>query len=86
MLLPEPKPYKYKGLEAKRDARSDEKPTAPMMPKWFGASSVPCRDKLAKPPRVLLNGKDLRPLTVFNPEDRRIYNDISYPWGTIARF
>ena len=36
MLLPEPKPYKYKGLEAKRDARSDEKPTAPMMPSGLG--------------------------------------------------
>jgi V8-like Glu-specific endopeptidase len=85
MLLPEPKPYKHKGLDAERDSQSDVKPTAPMIPKWFGVSALPCREKPLKPPRVLLNGKDLRPLTVFNPEDRRIYNDISYPWGTICK-
>jgi len=85
MLLPELKSYKFKGIEAKRTKQSDVKPTIPMIPKWFGTSSAPCKEKLPTPPRVLLNGKDLRPLTVFNPEDRRIYNDTSYPWGTICK-
>ena len=56
-----------------------------MIPKWFGVSPAPCKGKLPKPTRVSLNGKDLKPLTVFNSEDRRIYNDISYPWGTICK-
>ena len=47
MLLPEPKPYKYKGIDAERDSQSDVKPTAPMIPKWFGTSAVPCRDSLS---------------------------------------
>ncbi len=85
MLLPELKPYKFQGIEAKRNQQSDVKPTLPMIPKWFGASPSPCKAKLPKPSRVLLNGKDVGPLTVFNSEDRRIYNDTSYPWGTICR-
>jgi V8-like Glu-specific endopeptidase len=85
ILLPEPEPYKLQGIEATRKERLDVKPTAPMIPKWFGVNPVPCKARLPFPPRVLLNGKDVKPLTVFNPEDRRIYNDISYPWGTICR-
>lgn len=85
MLLPELKSYKFQGIEAKRTKQPDVKPTIPMIPKWFGINPVPCKEKLPTPPRVLLKGKDLRPLTVFNPEDRRIYNDISYPWGTICK-
>lgn len=85
MLLPELKSYKLQGFEAKRTKQPDVKPTMPMIPKWFGTSPVPCKEKLPTPPRVLLNGKDLRPLTVFNPEDRRIYNDTSYPWGTVCK-
>lgn len=85
MFLPEPKPYKFQEIEAERNQQPDVKSTIPMIPKWFGASPLPCKAKLPAPPRVLLNGKDLRPLTVFNPEDRRIYNDTSYPWGTICK-
>ncbi|ABG41614.1 hypothetical protein Patl_3108 [Paraglaciecola sp. T6c] len=85
MLLPELKSYKLKSVEHKSIQDADNKPTIPMIPKWFGTSPKPCKAKLAKPTRVSLNGKDLSPLTVFNAEDRRIYNDTSYPWGTICK-
>ena len=85
MLLPELPPYKIVGVEAKKDERITINPTEPMMPKWFGTSSTPCKARLPLPVRVLQRGKEVKPLTVFNPEDRRIYNDIRYPWGTICR-
>jgi V8-like Glu-specific endopeptidase len=30
-------------------------------------------------------GREVDPLLVFAPDDRRTYNDRSYPWGTICR-
>jgi len=85
IFLPELKSYKFKAIAAKRNQQLDINPTNPMIPKWFGVSPAPCKAKLPRPPRVIINGRDLRPLTVFNPEDRRMYNDTRYPWGTICK-
>ncbi|MCA9066882.1 MAG: trypsin-like peptidase domain-containing protein [Planctomycetaceae bacterium] len=85
MLLPEPPPYKLAGIEARREERLVADPTVPMIPEWFGASSSPCKARLPLPVQVLQRGQSVNPLTLFQPEDRRIYNDISYPWGTICR-
>lgn len=85
MLLPELPLYEFVGIEANREERITVKPTDPVIPKWFGTSSTPCKARLPLPTRVLQRGREVNPLTVFSPEDRRIYNDISYPWGTICR-
>ncbi|KKO45172.1 hypothetical protein WG68_12155 [Arsukibacterium ikkense] len=85
MLLEEPEPYKFNGIEVKREKAFRVNPTVPMIPKWFGASPKPCKARLPFPTRVLHQGREVNPLVVFNPDDRRTYNDISYPWGTICR-
>jgi V8-like Glu-specific endopeptidase len=36
-------------------------------------------------PRLRLRGREIRPLTVFPPDGRTIYNDTSFPWGNICR-
>lgn len=85
MLMPEPIPYKLQEIRATRKDKLIFKPTEPMIPKWFGSNPIPQKARLPFPPRVLIKGKRVTPLTVFNPEDRRTYHDISYPWGTICR-
>ena len=30
-------------------------------------------------------GCEVSPLLIFNPDDRKTYNDLSYPWGTVCR-
>lgn len=85
MLLPEPEPYKLQAIEASKKESFDIRPTDPMIPRWFGITANPCKAKLPFPPHVRLKGAELNPLLVFNPDDRRTYNDLSYPWGTICR-
>lgn len=85
MLLPELKSYKFQGIKANRNKATESQPTVPMIPKWFGTSAAPCKARLPAPTRLQLNGKSITPLTVFGPEDRRVFNDISYPWGTICK-
>ena len=84
LLLPELKPYKLQPIEA-REEQFDSRRLDPMIPKWFGTASQPLKSRLPRRPRVLMNGRDLNPLTLFAPEDRRTYNDTRYPWGTICR-
>lgn len=85
ILLPEPTPYEFKEIKADRSKQLEVAPTVPMMPKWFGARPIPERAALPETPRIFNKGKEASPLTMFSPEDRRIYNDLSYPWGTICR-
>ncbi|MCM4150909.1 serine protease [Arenibacter sp. N53] len=85
ILLPEPKPYKFNALKADRNERLEVASTVPMMPSWFGQSPLPERAISPIVPKISMKGREANPLTMFNPEDRRIYNDLSYPWGTICR-
>ncbi|BFM07646.1 trypsin-like serine peptidase [Halioxenophilus aromaticivorans] len=88
ILNPEPKPYKLTEIDPnKLDKKlaNETNPIKPMLPDWFDVTDSPLKSKLPKPARVLLNGKDLQPLTVFGADDRQIYNDTSYPWGSICR-
>tara|TARA_R110000823_G_C15895181_1_gene496363 strand:- start:202 stop:1179 length:978 start_codon:yes stop_codon:yes gene_type:complete len=85
IFLPEPTPYKFNELKADRNKRLEVPSTVPMMPSWFGQSPIPERAEKPIVPRITFKGKETNPLTMFSPEDRRIYNDLSYPWGTICR-
>lgn len=85
ILLPEPKPYEFKEIKADRSKQLEIDPTVPMMPKWFGGRPMPERAILPEVPRIFNKGKEHSPLTMFAPEDRRVYNDWSYPWGTVCR-
>lgn len=85
MLIDELEPYKLKEVKLDKSKALDVKATSVNIPEWFGTSAVPCKQKLPTDNLVKLNGKDIDPLTIFGPDDRRIYNDISYPWGTICK-
>ncbi|GAA6143442.1 trypsin-like peptidase domain-containing protein [Hydrogenophaga sp. 5NK40-0174] len=85
MLLPELPECKLVGIQAEKAGAPEREPIRPMIPDWFAARAAPLRAKLPPPMRVMQRGKELDPLVVFAPEDRRIYNDTSYPWGTICR-
>jgi V8-like Glu-specific endopeptidase len=85
MLIPELESYEFKPLDSDKMDDDESEPTVPNIPEWFGASPNPIRAKLPRPPSLVLNGKEITPLTVFGAEDRRIYNDTRYPWGTICK-
>lgn len=85
IFLPEPEPYKLQEIKADRNVKVKVEPTVPMIPAWFGVSPLPDKALLPDIPRISYKGGEANPLTMFSPEDRRIYNDISYPWGTICR-
>lgn len=84
LLLPELKPYQLQAIDATTTKATNEV-FAPMMPRWFGVASQPKVARPTRAARVLMNGKDLQPLLMFAPEDRRTYNDTRYPWGTVCR-
>lgn len=62
-------------------------PVAPFQPAWLGRSLRPERLRwLGRAPRKLNHyGLELDPLYVFQPDDRKFYNDTSYPWGCLCR-
>jgi len=54
-------------------------------PPWLGVSFAPKRAGAPPPPIVTRRGKRLDPLVIHQPDDRRIYNDTTYPWGCVCR-
>lgn len=58
----------------------------PKQPEWVAGSVKPKKGQRAVHPQQLYHrGQMLDPGLVFNPDDRRTYNDRSYPWGTVCR-
>jgi V8-like Glu-specific endopeptidase len=54
-------------------------------PPWLASSFLPRRLPLPKPPTVSHHGQELKPLFIWFPDDRAIYNDLSYPWGCVCK-
>jgi V8-like Glu-specific endopeptidase len=56
-------------------------------PPWIAVSFSPKRTKRPPPPIVTLRGERLDPLAgnIYQPDDRRAYNDTTYPWGCVCR-
>jgi V8-like Glu-specific endopeptidase len=54
-------------------------------PPWVGVSFAPKRPKFARQPIVTRQGERLDPLVIHSPDDRRVYNDTTYPWGCVCR-
>jgi V8-like Glu-specific endopeptidase len=58
----------------------------PFRPDWQSASVRPgSRHPVRARARVQRQGRELDPLTIWQPDDRRIYYDTSYPWGLVCR-
>jgi V8-like Glu-specific endopeptidase len=54
-------------------------------PPWLARSFVPRRSPLPTPPVVRHHGQELKPMFIWWPDDRAIYNDLSYPWGCVCK-
>ncbi|MGE5661666.1 MAG: trypsin-like serine peptidase, partial [Ignavibacteriales bacterium] len=62
-------------------------PLAPLCPKWVSSVAEPRRATFISEPKRKLwhHGVEVEPLRKFDPEDRKIYHDTRYPWGTVCR-
>ncbi|ABG95000.1 possible endopeptidase [Rhodococcus jostii RHA1] len=54
-------------------------------PPWIATSYRPAKARLPRPPKVLRNGQPLKPCAVYPPDDRVVYNDHNYPWGSVCK-
>jgi V8-like Glu-specific endopeptidase len=54
-------------------------------PDWVGASVLPTGVKFPEPPRVQHRGIDLNPMTIWQPDDRKPYNDLRHPWVCVCK-
>ena len=54
-------------------------------PPWQPMSYRPRRVAGEPPPRITHHGQPLEPMVVWQPDDRAIYNDTSYPWGCVCK-
>lgn len=54
-------------------------------PPWLGVSFAPKRAGTLPPPIVSRRGERFDPLVIHAPDDRRTYNDQSYPWVCVCR-
>ena len=54
-------------------------------PRTRDLSYRPQRARISAPMRVEHRGAQLKPLFIWHPDNRTIYNDPSYPWGCVCR-
>ncbi len=54
-------------------------------PAWMPLSFSPRRASGPKPPIVMHHRHRLDPMFIWGPDDRRIYNDLSYPWCCVCK-
>src|SRR5215211_90346 len=81
---PHPKEIQFLERSASVDAEPLELPG--LRPDWVGESVLPERVKFPQPPpRVQHRGVELDPLSIFEPDDRKIYFDTNVPWGCVCR-
>lgn len=68
-----------------REAPRLTAPVAPFRPAWARPAARPRSVTLGQPPRLMHRGREVTPLTVFPPDDRRVYYDLDYPWGCACK-
>ncbi|WP_189028592.1 trypsin-like serine peptidase [Nocardia rhizosphaerihabitans] len=54
-------------------------------PPWIATSYRPARARLPRPLKVFHNGEELDPAVVYPPDERVVYHDHNYPWGSVCR-
>jgi V8-like Glu-specific endopeptidase len=75
----------------KRDVNDRQIPTERQIstlgyrPLWVGTSIKPKSAARIIRPRIHHRGVSLDPLVVWGADERRVYNDTSYPWGCVCR-
>lgn len=83
--LPDPGRYNLKGITRASVKKVSARPVAPLRPNWVASAPLPTRVAVPARPKMRHRGREVSPLLIFNPDDRRTYNDRRYPWGTICR-
>lgn len=86
-LLPRLRPFSHNVIDREKliDVRTD--PTDAFRPEWC-SSSVRPRRAMPQPQakRTLWHhGAEMEPLFIWNPDDRKPYNDTTYPWGCVCK-
>lgn len=83
---PELVPYVLMEITHKEVAEMKTTIVEPMRPKWVASVAIPKKVFVPlKPHKIEHRGQLLEPGLVFPPDDRRTYNDRSYPWGTVCK-
>lgn len=83
---PELERYETVGLSRKELAGETAAPLEPTQPSWVAGAAVPRKaPRPLSPQKIEHRGELLDPGLVFSPDDRRTYNDRSYPWGTVCK-
>ena len=54
-------------------------------PRWIGFEPAPRRARRVIDATVMHRGKRMTPISIQGKDDRRLYNDTSYPWGCVCR-
>ena len=83
---PEFAPYEFAGVSREKLAKTKAVVLEPMRPEWVASVHIPKKARVPNKPRAIEHrGRLLEPGLVFSPDDRRTYNDRSYPWGTVCK-
>ncbi|NEW30693.1 hypothetical protein, partial [Nocardia cyriacigeorgica] len=59
-------------------------PIQPQRPSWVGSTLRPKAPPRVRPPRLELRGVPFKPLIIYPPDDRNIYNDLRFPWVCVC--
>lgn len=81
------KPYEHEMLDRDELLKIKDETYEPFLPQWIDYTAKPKKMSLFDSPSRKLNHRGLKvnPVHVFNPDDRRIYHDTSYPWGCVCK-
>jgi V8-like Glu-specific endopeptidase len=83
---PELEPYVLMGTTREEVAKTKVRIIEPARPGWVASTAIPKKAPVPfKPRKIEHRGQLLEPGLVFAPDDRRTYNDRSYPWGIVCK-
>lgn len=85
--LPELEPFELVRLTAEDLQRASDEPVDAEIPDWVSVRAQPRRALRQDGYRTRIRdrGRELEPLVVLGSDERRTYDDRSYPWGCICR-
>jgi len=85
--MPVLEPFEMVMIDPKKLAKVSDEPVELSMPDWLDVAAAPARahDQRGFATKVRHRGRELDPMVVLGTDERRTYNDRSYPWGCICK-
>ena len=85
--MPELKPFEIELIDPRKLEQVSAETIEGFTPRWEAVRSkpVPAARQEGFRPRIRHRGKELEPAVVLGTDERRIYDDTSYPWGCVCR-